>query len=91
MEEELQQSRQQVYLNAESVDERELRSVTLSPQIDLLAHVRNVKKVLDIVFQVAVSLITLKNLVSGTSAPRETLGIWKRREVDLKRYGCGGV
>jgi len=37
-----------------------------------------------------VSLMTLKNLVFGISAPRLVLGICSRRAVDLNLYGNGG-
>ncbi len=61
---------------------------TLSPQIVRLVHDRMVSIALARVLYVGESRITRKNLMLGKRDVRE--GIWRRIDVDLKRYGCGG-
>ena len=63
---------------------------TRSPHIVLLDHVRNVKRKLVRAFQVMDSLITLKNLVSGSMLPKLIPGICSRSTEDFSRYGDGG-
>ena len=66
-------------------------SLTLSPQIVALAHVRRLKSIVVNVRHVCESRIALMNLVSGSSLERPISGIWKRSDDDFKRYGRGGL
>lgn len=64
---------------------------TLSPHIVLRAHVRMVWRIFIDVFHVSDMVMSLINFDLATISGKRTSGTWKRKDVDLKRYGRGGL
>lgn len=64
---------------------------TLSPHIVLRAHVRMVWRIFIDVFHVSDAVMSRINLDLAKISGRRTSGTWKRKDVDLKRYGRGGL
>lgn len=65
-------------------------SLTRSPNIVLLDHVRIIKINFVRARQVSDSRMTLKNFVSGNNLPIPMLGTCSWNVDDLSRYGTGG-